>query len=111
MFNAAQHAEMLASARHYGFEGVGSLHDDTTTKLNWSQLVRRRDEFIRKLNGVYLRNLDQANVHVVSCFLEDQIVFVLFCFVLFLFFWRGQFKLKELFKRSAKIEPKILGGQ
>ncbi len=56
MWHAAQLAEMLADARGYGF-AVDS------GGLDWAALVRKRRDFITRLNGIYDSNLSAHGVH------------------------------------------------
>jgi len=51
MWNAAELATAMEAARGYGFRvDAGGL--------DWSELVARREAFIRRLNGIYQRNLE-----------------------------------------------------
>jgi glutathione reductase (NADPH) len=59
MFNAATVAEILHDAKQFGF-------DVTSYKFNWSQLKTARDAYIRRLNGIYIRNLANSNVTVIN---------------------------------------------
>jgi len=55
MFNTARMAETLHDAKGYGFN-FGEVEFDFPT------LKRKRDEYIKFLNGIYARNLDKDNV-------------------------------------------------
>eukprot|EP00299_Pterocystis_sp_00344_P012551 c6044_g1_i1.p1 GENE.c6044_g1_i1~~c6044_g1_i1.p1 ORF type:complete len:294 (-),score=79.75 c6044_g1_i1:165-974(-) len=59
MFNAAVHAEALRTSRSYGF-------DVSVPPVDWRGLVTRRQEFIGRLNKVYLNNLNSSKVDVLS---------------------------------------------
>ncbi|CRG95712.1 glutathione reductase, putative [Plasmodium gallinaceum] len=56
MFNAASVHEILENSKHYGF--------DTKFTFNLSQLVERRDKYIRRLNNIYRNNLKNDNVEL-----------------------------------------------
>ncbi|WP_440996032.1 glutathione-disulfide reductase [Arhodomonas sp. SL1] len=55
MWNAAHTAGALEHAADYGF-------DVDVRGLDWATLVERREAYIRRLNGIYERNLDNADV-------------------------------------------------
>lgn len=55
MWHAAEFAQAAAHAHDYGFESVPSKHD-------WTRLVDNRETYIRRLNGIYDRNLDKSGV-------------------------------------------------
>ncbi len=55
MWYAAQHAHMAHHARDYGFDLDVRGHD-------WAALKSRRDAYIKRLNGIYARNLDNKGV-------------------------------------------------
>ena len=59
MWNASHIAEMMEMAPDYGFEGG-------TLRLDWAQLKRRRDAYVARLNGIYRRNLEQADITLVA---------------------------------------------
>jgi len=58
MWNAADIAERLEDAPDYGFRVTVEGHD-------WALLKARRDEYIRRLNGIYERNLEKRKVELV----------------------------------------------
>jgi len=58
MWHAAQIAEMLAEAAGYGFDIAGWSH-------HWARLRERRDAYIRRLNGIYLHNLEASGVTLI----------------------------------------------
>ena len=55
MWHAAELAQAFRDAPNYGFESMEPAHD-------WGQLVERREAYIRRLNGIYERNLDNRSV-------------------------------------------------
>ena len=55
MWHAASLAQGFRDAPDYGFEPVSPAHD-------WAALVARREAYIRRLNGIYERNLDNKDV-------------------------------------------------
>ena len=56
MWNTALVAETLRQAPSYGFEL------DSQPAFNWSFLKGKRDAYIKRLNGIYDRNLGNDNV-------------------------------------------------
>ena len=58
MWNAAQVAHAAHDAPDYGF-------DLTLTGHDWTQLKRKRDAYIERLNGIYAANLDKRAVTLV----------------------------------------------
>ena len=59
MWHAAELARQLADAREYGFRLSPEGHD-------WADLVRRRESYIRRLNGIYTENLKRRGVDYVA---------------------------------------------
>jgi glutathione reductase (NADPH) len=59
MWYAADHAHHLRHARDYGFDVELAGHD-------WAGLKRRRDAFIRRLNGIYAANLEMRKVELIA---------------------------------------------
>lgn len=55
MFNTAMHAEMIHDHKDYGF-------DLELKKFDWSRIKKSRDEYIKRLNGIYETNLEKAKV-------------------------------------------------
>jgi glutathione reductase (NADPH) len=55
MWHAAALAHVFLDARDYGFSVPGIAHD-------WAELKRRRDAYVRRLNGIYERNLASKGV-------------------------------------------------
>lgn len=60
MWYAGETASALALAKDYGFEGL----DQPT--LNWETLIKNRDNYIRRLNGIYENNLAKADITYLS---------------------------------------------
>lgn len=72
MYNAAHIAEALHDAQHFGFEIQGS-------KFEWSKLKAARDAYITRLNGIYVRNLENSNITILrgqASFLDAKTVSV-----------------------------------
>jgi glutathione reductase (NADPH) len=59
MFNAATVAETLHDAHHFGFQ-VGEA------KLDWPKLKEARDAYVTRLNGIYVRMLQNSNVSIIN---------------------------------------------
>jgi glutathione reductase (NADPH) len=59
MWHAAELAQAFRDAPDYGFTLDTPQH-------NWTALVERREAYIRRLNGIYERNLDKRSVDWVS---------------------------------------------
>ena len=55
MFNAALVSEVLREASNFGFDAV-------SPKFHWKALKDSRDTYIKRLNGIYERGLDNAGV-------------------------------------------------
>ena len=59
MWHAAELAEAFRDAPGYGFTAAAPTH-------NWATLVENRETYIRRLNGIYERNLNNRSVDWVS---------------------------------------------
>jgi glutathione reductase (NADPH) len=59
MWHAGDIAQTLRDAADYGFAVAAPAHD-------WAALVERREAYIRRLNGIYERNLNNKSVDWVS---------------------------------------------
>jgi glutathione reductase (NADPH) len=59
MWHAAELAETFRNASGYGFAVTEPAHD-------WAALVENREKYIRRLNGIYERNLNNREVDWVS---------------------------------------------
>ena len=55
MWYSAHHAHQMHHAGDFGFDVTVNAHD-------WSDLKKKRDAYIRRLNGIYESNLDKRNV-------------------------------------------------
>ncbi|KAI1299080.1 Glutathione reductase [Mortierella claussenii] len=60
MWNTASIAEAVRDAKEYGFPEVGSA------KFDWFTLKQKRDAYIKRLNGIYERNLEKDQVDYIS---------------------------------------------
>ncbi len=62
MFNAADVSEVLHDSKHFGF-------DLPAHSFNWGRLKKARDAYIARLNGVYIRNLENSKAceYVLHC--------------------------------------------
>ncbi len=70
MWNAANLSWGLHHAADYGFRVAGCT-------LDWSDLHRRREEYIQRLNGIYDRNLEREGVTLIegfARFVDDRTV-------------------------------------
>lgn len=70
MFNTAMHAEMIHDHKDYGF-------DVELKTFDWSRIKKSRDEYIKRLNGIYEANLGKAHVETLvghGRFTEDKCV-------------------------------------
>jgi len=56
MFTAASFLESAEESVGYGIEHVAP------PRLNWPALVKARDKYVERLNGIYARNLDSSGV-------------------------------------------------
>ncbi len=59
MWHAAEIAQVMREAGDYGFSVNGPLHD-------WGTLVKRRENYIKRLNGIYDRNLENKSVEWIT---------------------------------------------
>lgn len=55
-WNAANIAEKIKDAKPYGFDV------SENSPFDWSTFVEKRDAFVRRLNGIYAKNLDNDKV-------------------------------------------------
>lgn len=53
-------AEAIHDAKEYGFPEVGP------TTFDWNTLKHKRDAYIKRLNGIYERNLEKDSVEYIS---------------------------------------------
>ncbi|KAI8094914.1 uncharacterized protein B0P05DRAFT_483667 [Gilbertella persicaria] len=56
MWNTASVAEALRDAQHYGFG------DHSQFKFDWEAIKEKRDAYVKRLNGIYERNLGNDKV-------------------------------------------------
>ena len=61
MFNAAALAENIAHSKSYGF-------NVTTNSFEWSVLKKKRDDYVKRLNGIYENNLAKDNIEIIHGF-------------------------------------------
>ena len=61
MWNAATLAEHLPDYSGYGFD---LSEDQVRQSFNWNQLKQSRDAYVKRLNGIYAKNLDNSAVTV-----------------------------------------------
>ncbi|KAG5179680.1 glutathione reductase [Tribonema minus] len=61
MFNTAAFNEMLHGGRHYGY-------DVRDYSFDWGKIKTMRDAYIRKLNGIYMSNVERAGIAFISGF-------------------------------------------
>lgn len=59
MWSAATMAKSITEARNYGFDGVDASLVDT---FNWPAFKAKRDAYVKRLNGIYARNLEKEGV-------------------------------------------------
>ncbi|KAK3095316.1 hypothetical protein FSP39_013135 [Pinctada imbricata] len=67
MFNTAMHMEYIHDHKDYGF-------DVELKGFNWSTIKKSRDEYIKRLNGIYASNLEKSKVEKIvghASFTED----------------------------------------
>ncbi|KAG0014706.1 Glutathione reductase [Entomortierella chlamydospora] len=60
MWNTASIADAIRDAKEYGFPEAGS------TKFDWLALKNKRDAYIKRLNGIYERNLEKDSVEYIT---------------------------------------------
>jgi len=61
MFNAAMVNEMISAAKEYGFDNC-----DNGPKFNWATIKDMRDFYVKRLNGIYSRNLENSGVTLIE---------------------------------------------
>ena len=68
MWSASEVADTLAIAPHYGFKSAaaaGSAELRPRFGFDWAKLKSSRDAYIKRLNGIYERNLSGDTVEIV----------------------------------------------
>jgi len=58
MWNAASIAETLHDMKHYGFSG----YESDAISFDWGFIKENRDKYIKRLNGIYERNMANSDV-------------------------------------------------
>lgn len=58
MWHAADMSEKIREAKHYGF----NVDEKTVGTIDWPLLKKKRDAYIKRLNGIYERNLEKDSV-------------------------------------------------
>ncbi len=58
-FNAASIAETIHEAKAYGF------HVEQTAPFDWTYFKKKRDAYVKRLNGIYERNLNNDKVEYI----------------------------------------------
>lgn len=74
MWSAATMAKSLTEARNYGFDDADPA---IASNFNWAAFKAKRDAYIKRLNGIYERNLEKEGVDYVygwAKFLNDSTV-------------------------------------
>ncbi|KAJ1973635.1 Glutathione reductase, partial [Dimargaris xerosporica] len=56
MFNTSFVRETLEEAKHYGFTLNGE------PRFDWNKIKQARDDYVHRLNGIYVRNLEREQV-------------------------------------------------
>lgn len=59
MYATAQHAELLHEHEDYGF-------DVELKKFDFSRIKKNRDDYVKRLNGIYEQNLKKSNVEIIE---------------------------------------------
>ena len=62
MWNAATIAEIIHEMNHYGFSVSSHEGEDNDITFDWKYLKQARDKYIKRLNGIYERNLENSGV-------------------------------------------------
>ena len=60
MFHSASHAEELGDLDDYGFKGI--FNKGQKFQFQWKEFKEKRDNYIKRLNGIYGANLDKSKV-------------------------------------------------
>lgn len=61
MWNAAHVREMVRDAHHYCLNV-----DASNLKVDWPKLKLARDDYIKRLNGIYAKNLGNSEVALIE---------------------------------------------
>lgn len=69
MYNTAHVLEAVKDARYYGFSGLPVFNAPSEKSLNssfdYKALHKERDDYIRRLNNIYLTNLEKEKVRLI----------------------------------------------
>lgn len=66
MWHAADMAESLKEAPEYGFGSPDGKAINSVPKFQWNYFTEKRDAYVRRLNGIYDRNLQNDKVEYIS---------------------------------------------
>ena len=61
MWNAAHVREIMHGAQNFGFD-----IDAHKVKLDWPKLKLARDDYVKRLNGIYAKNLANSEVALIE---------------------------------------------
>jgi glutathione reductase (NADPH) len=75
MYNAASINEMIHASKHFCYSGV-----QEGSSFDWKGLQTLRNNYIKRLHGIYLKNLQGNGVQQISVYIdvEREIGFFLF---------------------------------
>uniref|UniRef100_A0A8C4R4P8 Glutathione reductase, mitochondrial n=2 Tax=Eptatretus burgeri TaxID=7764 RepID=A0A8C4R4P8_EPTBU len=59
MYNTAMHADFIHNHMDYGFTV-------SNVDFSWRKIKERRDAYIKRLNGIYQRNLEKDKIEIIS---------------------------------------------
>lgn len=59
MFNSAMHNEFIHDHSDYGFNCSG-------VQFDWAKLKKSRDEYIKRLNGIYYKNVEKDEIEYIE---------------------------------------------
>jgi glutathione reductase (NADPH) len=74
MWNAAHVREIMAGAKHFGFD-----LDAHGVKFDWPMLKKARDDYVGRLNGIYAKNLANSEVALIQVCVYVKCVYVYVC--------------------------------
>lgn len=66
MWNAADMAEALQGAPEYGFGDAEGKPVNTVAPFQWKYFAEKRDAYVKRLNGIYDKNLQNDKVEYIS---------------------------------------------
>ncbi len=73
MFNTATTAEIIHQSKEFGFD----IPDIDRVKLDWQRLKKSRDDYVKRLNNIYVSNLSKSNVsliHGTAEFVDKKVI-------------------------------------